>query len=350
MVVDVVARLDDQAIAHSHDEHARNAISDPGADHDALIGELAHDHLRVSGLVNANVNWRARDLPGIRRRGEMGAELIARAQPWRPLRVKRVHDVAGIRVKLGQRPSRPAAHRVDERHERLGRRSGLRFRGFRSHDSVSYYGVTTPRNQGAAVILSPVPETRAADEHPRRRAGRANRSRVLDAADHVFASQGEAGSTEEVAALAGVGVGTVFRHFPTKAELLDAVLTRRFDRLTERASALLADDEDPLGALHEFMIFMVDEAPGKIAIGAALLGAGGDLATSQRAAERTRRATGRLVRRAQDAGVVRADVKPAEVYAVMAGTARAVTQAGIRGAARERAVAVVIDGLRALHG
>jgi AcrR family transcriptional regulator len=184
------------------------------------------------------------------------------------------------------------------------------------------------------------------DDHPRRRAGRANRARVLESADQVFARQGEAGSTEEVAALAGVGIGTVFRHFPTKADLLDAVLARRFDRLTAGATALL-DADDPIEALQAFLMFMVDEAPGKIAIGAALLGAGGDATAGQRASERTRRATGRLIRHAQQAGEVRADVKPNEAYAVMAGTARALAQAGITGAARRRSVAIVIDGLRA---
>jgi AcrR family transcriptional regulator len=187
--------------------------------------------------------------------------------------------------------------------------------------------------------------TLADDDHPRRRTGHANRARVLDSADEVFASHGEAGSTEEVAALAGVGIGTVFRHFPTKADLLDAVLTRRFDRLTERATALL-DADDPIEALEAFLMFMIDEAPGKIAIGAALLGAGGDATAGKRASERTRRATARLIRRAQQAGHVRADIKPNEAYAVMAGTARALAQARITGAARRRAVAVVIDGLR----
>jgi hypothetical protein len=94
-------------------------------------------------------------------------------------------------------------------------------------------------------------------------------------------------------------------------------------------------------------MFMIDEAPGKIAIGAALLGAGGDLTAGQRASERTRRAAGRLIRHAQRAGKIRADVKPNEAYAVMAGTARAVAQTHMTGAARRRSVAIVIDGLRA---
>lgn len=186
----------------------------------------------------------------------------------------------------------------------------------------------------------------ANDDHPRRVVGRANRALVLEAADRVFSAQGEAGSTEEVAALARVGVGTVFRHFPTKAALLDAVLARRFDTLTERAVALLEHDE-ALGALCEFLVFMVDETEGKLAIGDALLRAGGSDDAAQRAARRTQRATGMLVARAQRAGSVRADVKAAEVYAVMAGTARALAHGQLRPAARARAVTIVIDGLRA---
>jgi AcrR family transcriptional regulator len=204
-------------------------------------------------------------------------------------------------------------------------------------------GVLARAALGFSGVMAP---QRLADEHPRRRAARANRARVLDSADQVFAREGEAGSTEEVAALAGVGIGTVFRHFPTKADLLDAVLTRRFDRLTERATALL-DADDPIEALEAFLTFMIEEAPGKIAIGAALLDAGGEATVGKRASERTRRAAARLIRRAQEASRVRADVKPNEAYAVMAGTARALAQARITGAARRRAVAIVIDGLRA---
>jgi hypothetical protein len=120
------------------------------------------------------------------------------------------------------------------------------------------------------------------------------------------------------------------------------VLTCRFDRLTERATVLL-DTDDPIEALEAFLMFMIDEAPGKIAIGAALLGTGGDATAGQRGSERTRRATGRLIRHGQ----IRADVKPNEAYAVMAGAARALAQARMTGAARRRAVAIVIDGLRA---
>ena len=73
---------------------------------------------------------------------------------------------------------------------------------------------------------------------PQRADARSNRARILDAAEEVFGRGGASASTEDVARLAGVGIGTVFRHFPAKAELLDAVLARRFDRMRERAEAL----------------------------------------------------------------------------------------------------------------
>src|SRR5271168_4009590 len=94
---------------------------------------------------------------------------------------------------------------------------------------------------------------------------RANRSRILDVAEEVFGAGGESASTEEVARLAGVGIGTVFRHFPTKAALLEAVLVRRFDRLREQAEALL-NAVDPGAAFLGFFGHLVADAAAKIAI------------------------------------------------------------------------------------
>jgi AcrR family transcriptional regulator len=59
---------------------------------------------------------------------------------------------------------------------------------------------------------------------------RRNRERLLSAADLVFAERGPGASTEEVARRAGVGIGTVFRHFPTKESLLEAVFVDRLRR------------------------------------------------------------------------------------------------------------------------
>ncbi len=167
----------------------------------------------------------------------------------------------------------------------------------------------------------------------------ANRVRILDVAEEVFGKGGEAASTEEVARLAGVGIATVFRHFPTKAALLQAVLVRRFDRLREQAEALL-DSPDP--AFFDFFRHLVADAATKIAIGGALVDAGGDRdGEAARASSSLRRAVGALLLQAQQAGAVRHDVELPEVYALLVATAHT----DVDDQVKARALAIVIDGL-----
>src|SRR5215471_4249673 len=88
---------------------------------------------------------------------------------------------------------------------------------------------------------------------------RRNRARVLEAAEAVFAARGTSASTEEIALRAGVGAGTVFRHFPTKEALLEAILADRVARLGEEARSLAAS-ADPGAALLGLFARMVEEA------------------------------------------------------------------------------------------
>ena len=174
---------------------------------------------------------------------------------------------------------------------------------------------------------------------------RTNRVRILDTAEEVFGRGGESASTEEVARLAGVGIATVFRHFPTKAELLTAVLARRFDRLRERAEAL-SDTAEPGPAFFDFFAEVVADAPAKIAIGEALLDAGGDNeGEAQQAANGLRRAIGALLRHAQEAGAVRPDVELPEVYALLVGASRAATNRHLDDEVKNRMLRVIFDGL-----
>jgi AcrR family transcriptional regulator len=174
---------------------------------------------------------------------------------------------------------------------------------------------------------------------------RANRGRILDVAEEVFGTGGESASTEEVARLAGVGVATVFRHFPTKAALLRAVLVRRFDRLREQAEALL-DTTDPGTAFFDFFRHLVADAATKIAIAEALLDAGGDSdGEAAHASNGLRRAVGALLRRAQQAGAVRDDVELPEVYALLVATSRAAAHTDLDDEVKARALAIVFDGL-----
>jgi AcrR family transcriptional regulator len=174
---------------------------------------------------------------------------------------------------------------------------------------------------------------------------RANRSRILDVAEEVFGKGGESASTEEVARLAGVGIATVFRHFPTKAMLLEAVLVRRFDRLREQAEALL-DTADPGAAFFDFFRHLVNDAPTKIAIGEALFDAGGAAdGEAARASNGLRRTVGALLQRAQRAGAVRDDVELPEVYALLVATSRIPSDPEVK----TRALAIVVDGLTTHH-
>jgi AcrR family transcriptional regulator len=173
---------------------------------------------------------------------------------------------------------------------------------------------------------------------------RANRARILDVAEEVFGKGGESASTEEVARLAGVGIATVFRHFPTKAALLEAVLTRRFDRLRKQAEALL-DAPDPGEAFIGFFRYLVADAPAKIGITEALLDAGGDGGQAAQASRELRRAFGALLQRAQQAGVVRDDAGLAEVYALLVSISQAAARHHLDEQVTTRMLAIIFDGL-----
>ncbi|MFI0818205.1 TetR/AcrR family transcriptional regulator [Streptomyces sp. NPDC021098] len=180
---------------------------------------------------------------------------------------------------------------------------------------------------------------------PQRSDARTNRERILSVAEEVFGRGGRSASSEEVARLAGVGIATVFRHFPTKAALLEAVLVQRFDRLREQAEALL-DATDPGVAFFGFFRHLVADASGKIAIGEALREAGGDGGgDAARASDGMRRAVGALLRQAQRAGAVRDDVELPEVYALLVATSRASAHIQLAEEVRDRMLAIVFDGL-----
>jgi AcrR family transcriptional regulator len=181
---------------------------------------------------------------------------------------------------------------------------------------------------------------------PQRADARTNRVRVLDAAEEVFGRGGESASTDEVARLAGVGIATVFRHFPTKAVLLEAVLTRRLERLRDRAEGL-ASAAEPGEAFYDFFAHMVADAAGKIAIAEALADAGVDApGRAAQASDELKRAVGVLLGRAQEAGAVRKDIGLAELYALLIGASRAAAFAHLDQNVQARALAIVFDGLR----
>lgn len=181
---------------------------------------------------------------------------------------------------------------------------------------------------------------------PLRADAQRNRARVLAAAEELFATRGTATSTEEVARAAGVGIGTVFRHFPTKEDLLAAVFVARLRRLVDHAEQLAADTE-PGAAFFTFFQDVVAQSATKQAFADALTEAGRDLKdeTGEVRPDLTR-ALGDLLREAQHVGAVRPEVTVPDLYLLLVGLTRAAEHAGSDEAATRRALTFTLDGLR----
>ncbi|WP_432827111.1 TetR/AcrR family transcriptional regulator [Dactylosporangium sp. CA-092794] len=178
---------------------------------------------------------------------------------------------------------------------------------------------------------------------PLRADARRNRARVLEAAEAVFAAEGVGASTEAVAKRAGVGIGTVFRHFPTKEALLQAVLVERLRALAGHAR-VAARDEDAGRALFGFLEHVVAQSAAKNAFADALAGAGIDVAGAVgEVRDELYEAVDALVLRARAAGAVRADVGAAEVFGVLVGASHAALWASDE--TRATVIGVILDGL-----
>ncbi|MCR6482329.1 TetR/AcrR family transcriptional regulator [Amycolatopsis sp. OK19-0408] len=190
------------------------------------------------------------------------------------------------------------------------------------------------------------------DTKPLRADARRNRARVLEAAESVFAAKGTGAPTEEVARVAGVGIGTVFRHFPTKEALLEAVLVARLQRFVAEAEAVVAaDSADPGGAFFAFLTSWIEMSSAKNAYFEALTAAGVTLQHAKSdIGTRLLGSLGVLLSRAQAAGAVRDDLVPGELITIIIGVAKAAEYAGPDARLRDRAVTILFDGLRPSAG
>jgi AcrR family transcriptional regulator len=165
---------------------------------------------------------------------------------------------------------------------------------------------------------------------------RRNLERVLDAATEVFAASGPDASIDEIARRAGVGHGTVFRRFPTKDDLMYAVVERRVAQMRSLAEKALAAD-DPGEAFFVFVREVAELAMTTPGLHRCVVHSH----DKPGAAELEQLST-RVVGRAQRAGAVRRDLRPAEVGPLV----RAALLAAPAGEWR-RYLDVVLDGLRA---
>jgi AcrR family transcriptional regulator len=192
-------------------------------------------------------------------------------------------------------------------------------------------------NDAAATARAAAPRRERAD-------ARRNRERVLAAAEALFATQGPNASLEEIARRAEVGIGTLYRHFPTRQALIEAVLRDSVTALCDQADLLL-DGATPFEALRTWLRAQLDHATtyGSLAASAMLTSMDDDGATSCR---QMRHSAELLLARAQLAGEVRADVDADDVMRLVGALALAVDDSPDAAERADRLFSLMMDGLR----
>jgi AcrR family transcriptional regulator len=169
-----------------------------------------------------------------------------------------------------------------------------------------------------------------------------NRELVLEAAKAVFSAGGAEASLEAVARTAGVGIGTLYRHFPTREALFEAVYRREVDQLADLAEQLKR--EPPVEALRHWMRSNVKFVATKKGMSAALALAYTSELVSY-SFDRLTRAVGGLLDRAIAAGEIRDDISPEDLLRALVGMCYLHDQPGWQ-ASVLRLVDVFVDGLR----
>ncbi|MEU0243756.1 helix-turn-helix domain-containing protein [Streptomyces sp. NPDC006235] len=176
---------------------------------------------------------------------------------------------------------------------------------------------------------------------------RRNYERLLNVAVEAFAEHGEGASLDDIAKRAGVGSGTLYRHFPTRHALLEAVYLDRVEAIAARADELAAElpPGEALGEwLYELGAGMVRMRGLRALLGPAVTQSGSTVATA--CGDSVRSAAGRLVRAAQEEGTLRRDVDPIDVLRLAHGVSTAAELADGEGGHIRRYLALLTEGLR----
>ena len=176
-----------------------------------------------------------------------------------------------------------------------------------------------------------------------------NRERVLEAAKAVFSQGGPEASLEAVARRAGVGIGTLYRHFPTREVLYEAVYRHEVEQLVELAKHLEAETA-PVEALRHWLQAGVEFMATKKGMAAVLvMAAHGSSELVAYSLDRLTGAVGQLLQRAEAAGEIRADIDPEDLLRALVGMCYAHDRPGWQ-AKVLRLIDVFIDGLGQRHG
>ena len=176
-------------------------------------------------------------------------------------------------------------------------------------------------------------------KRPQRADARRNYETLIAVARDTLATEGISASLEEIARKAGVGIGTLYRHFPTRQDLLEAVFADDVDSLVRSAEDVV--DLPPWEALSTWLYHFVDYL-GTMRALAQALNFDSDLYQSGRASVHA--VGGQLLSRAQDAGVARPEVTFDDVLRLLAGLTMVTF---VEEGQRERVLDMALDGLRA---
>jgi AcrR family transcriptional regulator len=172
-----------------------------------------------------------------------------------------------------------------------------------------------------------------------------NRLRLLETAKAAFAEKGSGASLDEIARMAGVGAGTLYRHFPTRDALVAAVYRNETDQLVA-AAGRLAETHPPVTALREWLLLFVDYIAtkhGMYEVLNSIVGGTSDLYSASTA--QVRQAIAKLVDRAVASGDIRLALDPLDLLRALAGVANVSSGPDGKRAAK-RMVDVLIAGVR----
>jgi AcrR family transcriptional regulator len=184
------------------------------------------------------------------------------------------------------------------------------------------------------------------EARPLRADARRNRERVLEAARAVFADHGHEAQMDEIARRAKVGVGTVYRHFPTKEALTAALVADSFRRIGDRLEAAIAEDGDPWEAFTGVLWFGAELMAGNRGLTEAL-GVMPTAPADMPGVERVHAAMDLLIGRAQEAGALRPDLCVDDIPMIMCGVGAATRKPHSCPDSWRRHLSIVLDGMRA---
>jgi AcrR family transcriptional regulator len=193
--------------------------------------------------------------------------------------------------------------------------------------------------------------TRTPDQVPPRPAeqlradARQNHARLINAATAAFAERGADAPLEDIARRAGVGIGTLYRHFPTRTDLQAAVFRSQVVAVCDRGDALLTEQAAPGEAFAAWMRNLAGYLVTKRGLSHALIEAIGIESELISSCWLTmRRTTERLLEDAQEAGVIRTDVDATDVMRLVHGVTVSTEKTPERA---DMLLSVMLDGLRA---